>query len=446
MCRFRGTQRLTRHVAAAAFGLLLVAACADPPSAALSPPTQVGGNGSVVQSPIPFTLQDAYRDLASRLGEFTGVSLQDGDVVVSAASDAVSLETFLEVRRWLRASGRPDLAVKLMRHRRVPYNYRTLDSLLGRLLPRIASGNGVNAVGIDEVAGRILIHVDDALGLSAVESSLLPLELPENSVAIQITGRITDVQGLQGQHSMLRGGVQINRQPLLPEHFGACSIGFVGWFTDSLQPSQPDLNRRVLTTASHCTTDQKKVRSDLFGQPYMPRVAAVEIDEAPVYKGPFAPCSQGMAYCRFADVAVLRVVDSIGSGGGSAAVSQPTVDPNNPPFLGVQAYTGSSVIGAIVGEHVIKVGRTTGQTGPGPIDLSCMNTMSGDIHNLCQQHAVVTVDFGDSGAPVFIAAGSPFVPNPRPAGVVIQGTTNSMWFSPAGAVVGTLGWKYFLVW
>ena len=229
-----------------------------------------------------------------------------------------------------------------------------------------------------------------------------------------------------------------------------CSIGPVGWKVDSLQPSQPDFNYKVILSAAHCTSSQSAVFGDVVYQPAPNRAVGYEVDEAPVYGA--STCNalgKPYIYCRYADVTVYRVLDSVAIAAGNAAKSAPTTPPANPPYLGMLPYTGSGVIGVLVGELVNRVGATSGKDSA-LVTHDCVDKPSGlsGIYTLCMQRANIRVRDGDSGGLIYLTQGSN--PKPRPAGVTSRGEDNpnavGVYYSKMSLVLGALGYKYFVSW
>jgi hypothetical protein len=214
----------------------------------------------------------------------------------------------------------------------------------------------------------------------------------------------------------MRGGLGIGRTGN-----DLCSIGFVGWLKDEF--GQPVTDYRIITTAAHCTSSETQIIGDVFGQPSASRRVGVEVDEAIVYATGHANCAAVWPnMCRYADVAVIRMDDSVASAAGTVYKSVPTTWPTNPPDSGAQAYVGGSVIGAVVGEVVTKVAAVTGQR-TGAISHNCVNRPSGTTANLttlCAQRISAFTDDGDSGGTVFIPYSASNPTTPRAVGTIFQ--------------------------
>jgi hypothetical protein len=341
-----------------------------------SPPTSLA---SILP---PRLLSDHLRDAAIRAPGFAGVSVDaNGGIIISTTADFISNETALAVKDLFLQIGRRDLQSREVRLKRVKYDYATLDRFLAALSRRIVGAvRGVHTGGISDHNGRILIGVDQSAAAAQVRSEADKLGIPYDALLVEVSEAPQDAIGLRDTHSYMRGGLAVSRHSN-PEEF--CTIGFVGWLKDEF--GQPDYSYRIITTASHCTTTETVVIGDVFGQPLVTRRVGVEVDEAIVYPAGNGNCTQynlPASSCRYADVAVIRLDDSVASAAGSVAKSSSVVWPTNPPYLTPpQAYVGGGVVGGLTGEFVTKVGATTGQR-VGEIVESCVYRLSGHTPNL----------------------------------------------------------------
>ncbi|MBX9927347.1 MAG: S1 family peptidase [Gemmatimonadaceae bacterium] len=421
-------------------------ACTDQetlPSAPSAAPFLASSLGNLTQPSQVRTLREDFKNIALRAPGFAGVWLDSqGNLMVSAASTELSPVLRGEVIRWLAGYGRPELAGRPWKLNRVEYDYAALVGFLERAKTAAAHLAGVNSFGIEVKTGRILVGVEDATAAAAVTGALSKERVPEGARAVQVFGREPDLQaGLQSTFTYLRGGIQIARA------YGAeCSVGFVGYGVDA--GGNPDYSNKVVTTAAHCTSSQLAMNGDIFGQPSPGRLIGREVRIAQVYPQFSAQCGSSYTYCRYADVALIQVDDSIPVGHGTAAISSATSSPNNPPYLGWRSYTGSGVTGALVGETVTKVGRTSGQT-TGVVTQACVDrqsTITPGLWTLCASNASATTGGGDSGGTVYIPYSASNSTTPRAVGVLFQGGPGSTWFSPAGFVLVAMGSDLFLFW
>jgi hypothetical protein len=305
---------------------------------------------------------------------------------------------------------------------------------------------GLFGIGVDETTGEVVVMVDasragsirqtvDSLGIEPTAYRIEPEQRPRN----------VSCANLQAACSPLNAGLQV----VDVAANSVCSIGLLGWRNDSLQPSQPDYNYKVLVTASHCTNGQQSVAGDVLYQPSFPGTAiGVEVDEAVVYPG--TTCQAwGYPYtlCRDADAAVFNVYSTVSMSAGSVALSNSSAPP---AWLGQTAYVGGGPLGTIVGDSVIRVGAMSGQK-KGKITYGCVHRADGFITNLftlCTQRVAGTpVTNGDSGGLVYVAYKVGDSRTPRSAGIVIQTDfAGGLYFSPTGSVMGSVGYRYFLAW
>jgi hypothetical protein len=369
-----------------------------------------------------------------------------GRLSISATQSSITPEMRREVEALLIGYGRPELARREATLHQVKYDMMALEDFHRRALQAgLARLGGVTGGGIDEVAGKVLVSVEDGTSRSAVMSQFAVLAIPSDAISIAVTGPINETVGLRDTHSTMRAGLSVSRTTS-----SYCTTGLVGWRVDPEQPSQPDLSYKVVTTASHCTANQELVQGNVFGQPLSTRRIGVEVDEAIVYPVGHPTCLSydfDTVKCRWADVAVIHVDDSISISGGTAAKSSPTVWPNNPPFLGSRSYTGSGFIGVLVGDSVMQIGATTGER-KGKVTKSCQwRTSPGLGVTLCAHAANILAQDGDSGGLIYVPSGmSSGTPTPKPAGVQFQSASGETYFSPMNQVTAALVNAYFVAW
>ena len=346
---------------------------------------------------------------------------------------------------WLLAKNRPELLTRERAIHRVPYDYAQLTDILRQLTPHALAIAGANSFWIDERKGQAMVGADDASSGAAIRAAIQPLGLPTNSYGVEVTGRSSETacSALQNTCSPLVAGLKIVNLTAN----SICSIGPVGWKVDPNQPSQPDYSYKVLLTASHCTSSQTSVSGETIYQPAPNRAVGTEVAEAPVYGA--ATCQAwGYVYvqCRYSDVAVFHVLDSVAIAGGRTALANTAA---NPAYLGDTLYTGSGVIDVIVGEGVRRIGAYSGQSDA-LVTHGCVDRRSGitTIYTLCMQRAANSVVEGDSGGLMWVPQGWGSGPTPRPAGVIAQRdpVTTGVYYSKMGLTLGALGYQYFVSW
>ena len=376
--------------------------------------------------------------MALRAPGFAGVWVDDkGDVRISSAQPELTVAMRREAAQYLRGQGRPELANKKAVIHRVGFDYgelydyfQTARSLVGRV-------DGVSAFSINPLKGRVVIGVDNGSTQQQVITTLGQIGAPEGVWFVEVLEPTPDV-GLQTRHDNMMGGLQVSG----PEGF--CSLGFIGFKKDP-QTGYADYNRRMVTTAAHCTSNQLSLFSDWWGQPGSLRTMGYSVDLAPVYSN----CYGVYTYCRYADIAIVELADSVGHYWGVVAKSSVTSDPNDPPYNGYQSYTGSGVANALVNELVTKVGRTTGQTS-GRVDDDCVDRESSTtpgLWTLCTGSALAGAGPGDSGGTVFIPYPSSISSSvPRAVGTVNQGSSTRIYYSTATLIDGAFSYQYQFIW
>ena len=307
------------------------------------------------------------------------------------------------------------------------YDYAESDVLLTAAQRSLMATPDVTGYGIDERNDRLEILAATDASAAQIWASLKAADLPEDAFQVTVSGPPSDIScsGLQKRCSPMMAGLQsVNNDK---SGGGLCSIGYVGWRTDTVYQSQPDTSYRVITTASHCSNSQTQTGGSFYQDSLYPatRHVGVEIEDAPVY--PHATCAAwGYVYnrCRYADVTVIHIDDSVAVAGGIAAISN-TATP--PPWLGQRAYTGSGVIGVLSGDSVTSIGRSGGQRY-GSVNGTCYDVNDGtltDLWNLCQGRANFVAYTGDSGGMVYVKSGDGTGASPRPAGTMIQYISNA---------------------
>lgn len=284
---------------------------------------------------------------------------------------------------------------------------------------------GAVFVDADEAGNQVKIGVERGKG-GQVRAAVARMGLPASAAVVEETEPVTFAvapkpsgASLQGQVRPLKGGIQINFPGFL------CTLGF----------SANDGNQRSFITNSHCTNAQGGTENTPYWQP-LQSVNGVQIAtevEDPGY-GSIAECPSGRV-CRRSDAsrASYAAPASDVAFGKIAKTQRPG---RNLTITGEFSITGEG--GAVVGQTVNKVGRTTGWS-QGNVTAACVHTnVSGsNITQLCQTFVSATVGSGDSGSPVFaIASGT----NVTLVGILWGGSgSQSFVFSPLSNVEQELG-------
>jgi hypothetical protein len=269
---------------------------------------------------------------------------------------------------------------------------------------------------IDEAKNRLRIGVEN-LGMEpVVEEYLAQLGIPREAVVIEQTDPIVMLTSLRDRHRPLVGGLQINFSGFL------CTIGF--------NAVRQGVNGFV--TCSHCTDIQGGVEGTVYHQHLASGTTnrvGLEIADPTYFTG--SPCPSGRR-CRRSDSAFVQVPHPSGP-----SVTQSlgfVARPNSGSFAwnGTNTFRITAEADPLVGQTIIKVGRTTGRSS-GPVTSTCVNVgVSGtNITQLCQSFATTTVAGGDSGSPVIrITSGT----DVQLKGILWGGGGASIVFSPISGV------------
>lgn len=220
---------------------------------------------------------------------------------------------------------------------------------------------------------------------------------------------------------------------------GYCSVGLQAFKNDSSGYPDPSLGR-FIATASHCTPPIGSVTSLTFGQPNLSfGHHATEVADAPLL--PLAACPSGAISCQWADVAILKMVDSVSSTYQRVALSN-TSSP--PTYLGQLSISSIVSGGAVVGLPVRRVGATTGQHD-GVVMNGCYDVNLSFHYILCSVEVKGdSSSYGDSGSPVYVAANPSYPYSPWPAGILFAGVPafRTWWFSTVSLMGTALGGAY----
>lgn len=438
---------LVRFVYAVAITSLTGCLSADRPAG----PVRDAGPGLAQALGATFRMSRAdWSAIARNVPGFGGVWM-DGDTLVIAMSRPSGAPLIRDAAlAWLLSGGRSDLLRKPHRLVSVRHDIAELESYLVQLATTAVSTPAVVALWIDPKRSRAMVGVADTATLRFVRQHALSKGVPVDAYDVELQTPLGNVSctTLQSACSPLVAGLRVVNISGNSE----CTLGLVGWKVDSLQPSQPDTSYKVVMSASHCTSTQTQVAGDVAFQPGPSRDIGYEVDEAPVYGATY--CEQFPPYvypqCRYADVAVYRVRDSVAVAGGYTALANSVKGSMVPSYLGSALYTGSGVIGVLVGEGIVRIGATSGQKS-GVVTTDCIDRRYGftTLWTFCMQRANVSASLGDSGGLVYMPSGGGSAPTPRPAGVIAQNDPDNppgMFYSKIGLVMGALGWQYFVAW
>ncbi|HEV2847109.1 MAG TPA: hypothetical protein VG477_19790 [Thermoanaerobaculia bacterium] len=248
---------------------------------------------------------------------------------------------------------------------------------------------GVVFLDVDETTNRVVLGVDStsetkSLDRDRLERELLFRNVPREAVVVRETAPIRELLGVQDKFRPTPGGVQINFLNLL------CTLGF----------NATRGNVSGFVTNSHCST----VRGESDGTRYfqnLPNTGTIGTELFDPANITDSRCPAGRK-CRFSDSTFVKYDKK--SLGNFAKIVRPTgerslvINPSAARFT-IKRKAG----GAVAGQVVNKVGRTTGWTS-GVVIATCTDFSSAitEFTLFCQGAARTFTAGGDSGSPVFI--------------------------------------------
>ena len=174
----------------------------------------------------------------------------------------------------------------------------------------------------------------------------------------------------------------------------------------------------------------------IWGQPTLSSPIGFEIHQAPRIYPPTCPWQ----YCVYADVAVGEYYAGVSRGYGYVYKT----NFGSITITGTTSVVGNTY-GALTGQTVHKVGRTTG-TSSGTVLATCQDfpQVGGSAAVLCAQTANYNASGGDSGAPVWVPY-NPSQPNTTPAvaGIHFGSAGSTRYFSPIGNIWDAQGYQFY---
>ncbi|MDQ3399231.1 MAG: S1 family peptidase, partial [Deinococcota bacterium] len=194
---------------------------------------------------------------------------------------------------------------------------------------------------IDERQNRLFVGVSNAEAQAEVEGRLARLGLAAVAT-VAVVDPPTELARLQDQVRPMVGGLQLFWGPYQNGYY-YCTIGFIAVRNGV----------RGFVTNSHCTGDQLKVTGMKFrqGPNQNSSIIGTETAEAKTF-------ACGSNRCRYSDSAFVRITSGKSSL-GKIAYLQRYYD----PYAQItDNYTVTGTGNAIVGQTLVKVGRTTGET------------------------------------------------------------------------------------
>lgn len=380
-----------------------------------------------------WTIRDEFAVLSDKVPGFTGAYFDSlGRFTISATRRLAPAQVDLIVAWAQRYSGRQDITAH--QFRLAQHDFRVLFNTFRRIVPTVGQLDGLTSAAIDERVGQIVFGGVNSAATARIHVTLAGLGVRPSMVRVSEEPYVDLEQSLSSTIRPIVSGLQISQQP----SGGECSLGHMMWKKDGT--GWVDYTYGYALTAAHCTSSRSDVQGDTFGQPYSTAPIGIEVEKALPYSG--SSCAYG--YCVAADIAVIQISPSTSFSLGTAALSS-AVASAPAPYLGTQS-TYNNMFGALVGERVTKVGRTTGQTSA-IILQSCVDraSLSGAmvIYVLCSQRAQYASGEGDSGAPVFVRYGEPGHSfTPRAVGIHWGASGADRYFSPYSQIDYALGSAY----
>jgi hypothetical protein len=406
-------------------GVVALAACSDvtiPEPAAEGPISDVFR--VPVAPPVLQSLDATFAGIASEIPGFGGLYYDergrpnvymapaDGATPLSAAALAAQLNT------RLRASGLDgNISANDLIVRPGAYDFGQLRDFHRDVVP-VLSAPGVVFTDADETTNRIVIGIEEGTSELAIQAIVADLGVPTEAVTIVITEPVVPFQAVSdvsfaplasniGDLPWLReairpigGGLQIWRF-IPPGSASICTLGF--------NAAAPSVSQgRMMFTNSHCTA----VRGQVTGTAHMQKALAfpldtvtIEIEDPPFFTNADNPDCPVGRNCRYSDAAAAEYVipnADVAFSRVMAPFPGTLVLPNPPRTFRIAEEATTR---AVIGQGLMKVGRTSGLTGAAVI-ATCQNTNVsgvGSITMLCQERVAIDAIGGDSGSPVIEA-------------------------------------------
>ncbi len=437
-------------------GAVALAACSDHTIIEFEADGPIAEAFQVPSSVAPLQdLDGTFADIAGDIPGFGGVYFDERgapNVYMAAVegAPALSVEALAsQLNNRLRAHGlEGNISAQDLVIRPGDYDFRQLRGFHRGVMPVLAAP-GVVFTDADETTNRIVVGIEPGTSDLALRNTIRRLGVPLAAVSIvetdpiialqdatvripeaPLASNIGDLPILRDEIRPLVGGTQIWRF-IPPGTASLCTLGF-----NAAAPSMS--NERALFTNSHCTEVRGLVTGTEFNQKQLAfplETVAVEIFDPPFFTNADNPdCPVGRR-CRYSDAAVAEYVvpnQDVAFGRIAAPYPGTLVLPDANRTFRVAAEATSR---AVIGQGLIKVGRTSGMTGAAVI-ATCQNANTApDITMLCQERVAIDAIGGDSGSPVFEAMDNrPFMdvtPNQRVRlhGLLWGGSANTYVYS-----------------
>ena len=397
----------------------------------------MGGSSRMQGSPTDFdpttykNPNELLKEVSDEVPEFGGAFLSDNQTVLNIylTGDATEAAKQQKARQEVekRFDLKPGLTLNVIKG---DYSITQLADWYALMESRgIWDQEGVFMTDLDEGANELYIGVVNAANIEPVYKFLVSIGIPRAAVTVAV-----EEQPVPASHTLqdrahddkMAGGYQISFGGL-----GNCTLGFVAIKSGTAG----------MVTAGHCTEAQPYdggvTSSNRVHQPSSYNVIGYE-DIDPAFSTSLSRCTDSDG-CRHSDAAFVDFSSGVQYNRGWIAKPSSdwgtSVDPDTAHYSITRDYGI-----AMVGDEVLKVGRSTGRTR-GRVTRVCFN--SDDMNNtawigtyLCQTQVGVSANAGDSGSPVFAVQSGDRV---RLVGILTHRTTSTYDYSPLGGVFLDLG-------
>jgi hypothetical protein len=404
-------QRTVRLVSLVAGTVLLASACSDTTRPTTPSDEEIGAD--------PFVQPDDPVAAVRGIPGFGGFFFdREGAPTVYLRDVAARGEVERALGPWLAGQGIRTAGLQV---RRADYDWASLERWQGRATVQALAMRGAVWVDADEARNRVTIAVERGTPAAQFRSAVARLGVPSAAVLVEEVEPVRLAATLRQRARPVVGGLQINFPGFL------CTLGF-----NAIRNGQ-----RSFITNSHCTNVQGGSEGTRYWQPTSteaPTRIATEVAD-PAYSAGGVGCPSGRR-CRRSDAARARYASGTTSTLGTIAR---TSGVNNGSITVKGSFNIIAEGGAIAGQTVHKIGRTTGWTR-GSVIGTCVNTnVSGsNITQLCQTWVSAGVGAGDSGSPVFRRQGTGS--NVTLVGILWGGSGSSLYaFSPISNIEPELG-------
>lgn len=392
------------HKRFASFGTILLAFAAGACDRADSPlePAAARGASAVIIEADPPGLDGEFARLARRIPGFGGYYFDEGgdlNVLLARAGqeDAVRAALAGVAAGRLNRPDRPYTARAAIRVRQARYDFLQLNRWRGSLRS-LLSPTGAVSLDVDEAANRVRVGVVSDEAAADVRARAAALGIPGEALIVERTEPARPATTLQDYVRPIVGGVRIQYFSGILKN---CSLGVnASYLQGQLRYAETVFG---FVTASHCT----QVMASADGTSYTQGGVSIgtELIDPAVFTSSTDPACPPNWTCRYSDAAFVQYGAGVSYSMGTIArvlwegtSSAGSLELQSTPHQIEPDFAPAPV----VGEHLHKVGATSGGTW-GPVYSTCGDVaVSGtNILLLCQDAVQAWADGGDSGAPVW---------------------------------------------